>query len=267
MLSTLTKLFRASAPAPQPAVPPGERVYAIGDVHGCAAQFAALIDAIDADDARHGEARTTMILLGDLSDRGPDSAGAVRLARSWGERREVRLIAGNHEEMFLDSFDDTKTLRHFIKYGGRETILSYGVDPAIYNSATIEQTRALMTAAVPAADRAYLGVAEDSIRIGDYLFVHAGVDPAIALDAQSPADLRWIREPFLAHGGDLGAVVVHGHTISAEVETRAHRIGLDTGAYASGRLTALGLEGSARWLIEAALDKLGKPRITTRKLS
>ncbi len=265
MLSSLAKLFRASEPAPLPAVPRGTRVYAIGDIHGCLAQFEALIGAIEADDARRGAAETSVVLLGDLVDRGPDSAGVVRRARAWAASRRVRHIAGNHEEMFLESFADSGVLKHFLRYGGRETILSYGVDPKAFRVADIEQTRAMIAAAVPAEDRAWLASAEDTIEIGDYLFVHAGIRPEVPLGDQEGRDLRWIREPFLSHPDAHGPVVVHGHTISEEIELRTNRIGLDTGAYASGRLTALGLEGTERWLIEAALAD-GAIQVTHRDI-
>lgn len=250
MIASLRQMFRAPPAPPCAAVPAGERVYAVGDIHGRSDLFAALIEAIDADDAARGAARTTVVLLGDLVDRGPDSAGVIRLAREWGARRKVRLIAGNHEEMFLASFTDRETLKHFLKYGGRETVLSYPVDLAEWNAADIAQAQRLMRAAVPEDDRAYLAAGEDMIRIGDYLFVHAGIEPGVPFEEQRIGELRWIREPFLSHRGSHGAVVVHGHTITKTPVLRANRIGLDTGAYASGRLTALGLEGGARWLLE-----------------
>ncbi|WP_423142023.1 metallophosphoesterase [Parablastomonas sp. CN1-191] len=257
MLSRFTRLIRPAAPEALPAIPPGERIYAIGDVHGCADQFAAMVDAVEADDTARGAARTTVILLGDLIDRGPDSAAVVRMAREWAARRSVRHIAGNHEEMFLESFDKGDVLRHFLRYGGRETLLSYPIDPEAYRVADIAETQALMTAAVPAADREYLSAAEDLIRIGDYVFVHAGVKPDVPLEEQKRRDLRWIREPFLSHRGAHAGVVVHGHTISDAVEVRPNRIGIDTGAYGGGPLTALGLEGNERWLIEATLGEGG----------
>ena len=107
-----------------------------------------------------------------------------------------------------------------------------------------------MEAAIPEDDLDFIRSFEDSITIGDYLFVHAGIDPGTPLDAQRTGDLRWIREPFLSHPDCFGPVVVHGHTITDKPQIRHNRIGLDTGAYRSGRLTALGLQGTARWLIE-----------------
>lgn len=252
MMTFFRKLFRAPDAAPCPAIPDGERVYAIGDIHGCSDLLAALIEAIDSDDAAREPAQTTVILLGDLVDRGPDSAGVIALARDWQTRRRLRILTGNHEEMFLASMDKTEVLRHFLRFGGRETVLSYPIDAEAYASADLSGTQTLMRSAIPPADLAYLRSFEDYIAIGDYLFVHAGIRPDVALADQSLQDLRWIRQPFLDHKSSFGPVVVHGHTIFAQAEFRHNRIGIDTGAYASGRLTALGLEGTTRWLIEAS---------------
>lgn len=246
-------LPKAAAAQSQAAVPDGERVYAIGDIHGRSDLLAALKALIEADDASARPARTTVILLGDLIDRGPDSAGVVALAREWQAQRDVRILAGNHEEMFLKSFDNSDILRHFLRHGGRETLFSYGVDRQAYNAASIEEVRALMQEAVPQEERAFLEGFEDQIAIGDYLFVHAGVDPAKPLDEQTTADLRWIREPFLSHPDSFGPIVVHGHTIADAPVVTATRIGIDTGAYASGRLTAVVLEGRSRRFLEAVI--------------
>jgi len=253
MIRRFRQMFAATEPeaAPRAEVPPGERVYAIGDIHGRLDLFAQLIAAIDADDAQRGSADTTVVLLGDLVDRGPDSAGVIAAARAWASRRKLRLLAGNHEEMFLDSFDDVEVLRHFLRYGGKETILSYPIDPEAYRRLTLPQLQQRMREAVPEADLAFLRAGEDAIVVGDYLFVHAGIRPGVPLEEQRPGDLRWIRERFLAHEGDHGYVVVHGHTIARRVEEMPNRIGIDTGAFVTGRLTALGLEGSERWYLTA----------------
>ena len=252
MLSKFRNLFSAAAEsAPPPAIPAGRRAYAVGDVHGRADLFAALITAVDADDAARGAAQTTIVLLGDLVDRGPDSAGVVALARAWQARRPLRALMGNHEEMFLDSFDSEEVLRQFLRFGGRETVLSYKIDSVTYTAASLAETQALMRAAVPAGDIAFLRAMEDMVTIGDYLFVHAGIRPGVTLDQQRIGDLRWIREPFTSCKDSLGPVVVYGHTIYEDPEIGSNRIGIDTGAYQSGRLTAIGLEGTNRWLIEA----------------
>jgi serine/threonine protein phosphatase 1 len=259
MLKSLRSLFRAAESAPTAALPAGTRAYALGDIHGRADLFTALIAAVEADDAARGPAETAVILLGDLVDRGPDSAGVIALARDWQTRRKVRILMGNHEEMFLDALENEEVLRHFLRYGGRETLLSYPIDAEAYTRAELAETRALALAAIPPQDLEFIRSFEDSIVLGDYLFVHAGIRPGVPLEDQRQSDLRWIRGTFLTHQDSFGPVVVHGHTIFDEPEVRHNRIGIDTGAYASGRLTALGLEGTARWTIEAR-DEDGQVR-------
>ena len=263
MLNRLRTLFGPVPSGPAPAIPQGQRVYAVGDIHGRLDLLEAAIAAIEADDAKCRPAQTTIILLGDLIDRGPDSAGVVAAARAWSERRPVRILLGNHEEMLLRALDSDEIMRQFLRFGGRETVLSYLAEPDIYHRADLAEARALMERAIPARDLDFIRSFEDSIAIGDYLFVHAGIDPELPLDAQRTGDLRWIREPFLSHTGDLGAVVVHGHTITEQPQVRPNRIGIDTGAYDSGRLTALGLEGSTRWFIEVT-DGSGAITAATR---
>jgi serine/threonine protein phosphatase 1 len=229
--------------------------------------FEEIIRAVEADDAARPPAQTTMILLGDLVDRGPDSAGVIASARAWQARRPVRIIAGNHEEMFLLAFEKEDVLRAFLRHGGRETVLSYPVDPVAYAGADYPGVQALMNAAVPLGDREFIAGFEPSIQVGDYLFVHAGIAPGVPIEDQKPGDLRWIREPFLSHPGDHGCIVVHGHTITEEPQIRPNRIGIDTGAFNSGRLTALCLEGTDRWLIETHLDEDGRVASHTRSIA
>jgi serine/threonine protein phosphatase 1 len=252
MIQALKRIFAQAEEVALPAIPDGERVYAVGDIHGRHDLFGALVSAIDADDAAAGPAQTTVVLLGDLVDRGPGSAQVIALAREWQARRRVRILAGNHEEMFLRSFSELEILRHFLRHGGRETALSYGIDRAEFLQADLEQAQQLIRAFVPAEDIAFLESFEDMIAVGDYLFVHAGIDPRVPLDAQRSRDLRWIREPFLSHPEPHGPVVVHGHTITDSPEDCGNRIGIDTGAFMSGRLTALVLEGTKRRYIEAS---------------
>jgi serine/threonine protein phosphatase 1 len=264
MFQFLRSLFAAAHSEAQPAVPAGQRVYAVGDIHGRLDLLEALIEAIEIDDGEAAPARSTVILLGDLVDRGPDSAGVLRRARQWQGRREVRILAGNHEEMFLKSFESTDMLRHFLRHGGRQTIQSYGIDRRTLSAADIDEVQDLMRAAVPQADRDYIAGFEDLIVLGDYVFVHAGIDPEVSIHEQRVSDLRWIREPFLSHSEPYELMVVHGHTISEAPELRGNRIGIDTGAYTSGRLTALVLEGTTRRLIEAAAAEEGPIAVTKR---
>ncbi|ANU08645.1 metallophosphoesterase family protein [Paraurantiacibacter namhicola] len=252
---------------PAAAVPAGQRIYAVGDIHGRLDLFEAMIAAIDADDAARKSANTTIVLLGDLIDRGPDSAGVVKRARKLQKARAVRILAGNHEDMFLRSFDERDVLRHFIRHGGKETLLSYGVPKKAYNNSSLEELQKLMNEHVPEKDRVFVEGFEDAVLVGDYLFVHAGIRPGVALDEQTRQDMRWIREPFLGHKKPHGPVVVHGHTISDEPEDRGNRIGLDTGAFRSGRLTAIVLEGTSREYLEARQTKKGKIKAGLRELA
>ncbi|MCK9542857.1 MAG: serine/threonine protein phosphatase [Novosphingobium sp.] len=264
MLQSLRNLVRPRA-NPPPAIPPGERVYAIGDIHGRLDLFLAMIEAVETDDRARGHADSTVILLGDLVDRGPQSAQVLVAARAWQAERKVRILRGNHEVMFLDSLGKETAFRHFLKVGGRETVLSYPVNPASFARADPAGMHDLFRRAVPEEDLAFIASFEELVRIGDYLFVHAGILPGVPFAQQDPMDLHWIREPFLSHTGDHGAIVVHGHTITAEADIRPNRIGLDTGAFMSGRLTALGLAGKERWLIEAS-ERDGGISTTVRPL-
>ncbi len=257
MLKALRKFFQPDASPVNAAIPAGERVYAIGDIHGRLDLLEALANEIEADNSQHEPARSTVILLGDLIDRGPDSAGVIRFVREWQARRPLRILCGNHEEMLLESLVRPEVLSAFLRHGGRETILSYGLTEESYRRLTLEELQQQMAQAIPADHIAFIRSFEDSILIGDYLFVHAGIMPGVARGKQSRADLRWIREPFLSHEGRHEHIVVHGHTITPDATIRHNRIGIDTGAYLHGRLTALVLEGKERNLITAT-DKQGR---------
>ncbi|NBC88190.1 MAG: serine/threonine protein phosphatase [Alphaproteobacteria bacterium] len=268
MLNALKDLFRPAppAPAPGPRVPDGTRYYVIGDIHGRLDLFEAIIDGVERDIAERravddGALENRVILLGDLVDRGPDSAGVLAATREWQRRRNVRVLAGNHEEMFLQAFEKPEILRHFLKHGGRETILSFGLSRKRFNTLDIEDLFAMLPDLVPQEERDYIAAFEEMIVAGDYLFVHAGIDPTQPLDAQTRSDLLWIRDRFLDHEGPLEKVVVHGHTIFDQVMDCGNRIGIDTGAFRSGVLTALVLEADQRRIIQACQQGAGEVEI------
>jgi serine/threonine protein phosphatase 1 len=157
---------------------------------------------------------------------------------------------GNHEEVFLRALQgDLKALRFLIRIGGRETLLSYGISEDDYRTLDFEGLMAAVQAAVSAEHIAFLGAFEQWIEAGDYLFVHAGLRPGVELEEQKTADLRWIRDDFLTHRASFGKMVVHGHSITDDIDERGNRIGIDTGAFASGKLTAIGLESDERWYL------------------
>lgn len=246
----LRRLFRKemAVPAAPHRIPDGRRVYAIGDIHGCDDLFADLIELIEWDDAACSPAETTLILLGDLVDRGPGSKQvidrAIGLSRRWSD---VRVLTGNHEEVFLKALSgDPMLVRYFLQIGGTPTINSYGLSGDAYYCLSFDELAEQLPALVPDEHKQFLAGGVDQIRIGDYLFVHAGIRPGVAAEDQKPSDLRWIREDFLRDKRDHGVMVVHGHTISHDVEEMANRIGVDTGAYRSGILSAVVLEGGER---------------------
>lgn len=248
----LSRLFKKAPPPRAAVIPAGQRVYAIGDIHGRADLFDQLLALIEADDAVRGSADTLIILLGDLVDRGPQSRQVIDQAIALhGERgAKLRWLVGNHEEVFLRALGgNPAAVRYFVRIGGEPTILSYDIDPDQYRDIDYEELAVLLPTLVPRAHATFLDAGEDRIVIGDYLFVHAGIRPGISVEGQQIEDLRWIRRDFLADRSDHGHVVVHGHSISDDPEDRGNRIGIDTGAYASGRLTALGLEGAERWYL------------------
>jgi serine/threonine protein phosphatase 1 len=253
MISRLFSTFRQPARGTATAVPSGRRVYAVGDIHGRLDLLERLIEAIEKDDASRPAATTEIIFLGDLIDRGPQSAQVVERLRTFAtERPGVRFLLGNHEEVFLKALaGDLEALAFFTRFGGRETLLSYGMTAAAYCAADYETLLELLRDIVPAEHRTFLENFEDMIIVGDYAYVHAGIRPTEPLASQRGSDLRWIRREFLTHRGRLEKMIVHGHSIADDVEILPHRIGLDTGAYASGTLSAMGFEGVDRWMIQA----------------
>ena len=255
-MKALKRLLGKGRPSPCPAIPPGHRLYAVGDVHGRDDLLASLVARIAADHRARPPARLVLVFLGDLIDRGPASAGVVERLRAY-RPDDARLVylAGNHEEVMLRVIDgDSSVLGDWLRFGGAECLQSYGLDPGRIRRMGARRGVEAIRAAVPPAHVDFLRRFEDTFRAGDYLFVHAGIRPGIPLAEQSRSDLRWIRQPFLSDLADHGFVVVHGHTVREEVEERANRIGIDTGAYRTGVLTALGLEGEERWFIQARND-------------
>jgi len=231
-------------------IPRGLRAYAVGDIHGRLDLLLELMGKIERDDAARSPAKTHIVFLGDLIDRGPASAQVVEhLLRARTDSATFHFVAGNHEEALLDSVRGPHIGREgWLAFGGRETLESYGVGAGAIAAGGIFLDREIQ-AAIPANHIDFIAGFADSVRIGDYLFVHAGIRPSVPLDQQSSHDMRWIRHEFLSDQTDHGVVVVHGHTISAQPEFQPNRIGIDTGAYHSGVLTALGLEGAEQWII------------------
>ena len=230
----------------------GTRAYVVGDIHGRLDLLDALLAEIENNIAAQPPRKTLLVFLGDLIDRGPSSAQVVERLRTY-ERPSVRtvFILGNHEEVLLRILDgDTSLIQSWLRFGGEQCLKSYGADPLEISVLDGASAVAAIRAAIPQKHHAFLRSFVDTCRFGDYLFVHAGIRPGVSIDQQLQSDLRWIREPFLHDDTDHGCVVVHGHTICPVVEEHPNRIGIDTGAYRTGVLTALALEGSQRWYLD-----------------
>lgn len=238
--------------------PNGWRAYAIGDVHGRLDLLQGLLGQIEADHrARGGEASPLLIFLGDLIDRGPQSREVVELvcAGALPGFRSV-VLAGNHEEVLLRLLDgEEELLPQWLRFGGVECLASYGIDALRLLALSADAALAELRAGIPPVHQRFLHELGDSFSFGDYLFVHAGIRPGLPLEKQSPIDLRWIRQPFLSDRRDHGVTVVHGHTITPAIDERPHRIGIDTGAYQYGVLTALAIEEGDRWFLQQ--DEVG----------
>ena len=242
-----------------PAGARGYRAYAVGDIHGRVDLLEHLLAKIHADLQHRPAPKTLLIFVGDLVDRGPSSAQVIERLRCY-RRDRVRpvFLLGNHEEVLLRIISgDSSVVDSWLKFGGLQCLQSYGVTLASIRGRSAEQVVEIVRAAVPPEHVEFLECFADSCRFGDYLFVHAGIRPGVEVDQQSQADLRWIRDPFLFDESDHGFVVVHGHTITDEVDERPNRIGIDTGAYRSGVLTALAIEGTERWLIDTRSGTTG----------
>jgi serine/threonine protein phosphatase 1 len=228
----------------RPRIPDGQRVYAVGDVHGRADLLSALLGRIDADLEAFPIAQPVQVFLGDYIDRGPHSRAVLDLLIARRRRHAMLCLKGNHETYAAEFLSNPAVLTDWRRIGGMDTLLSYGVVPSAKDDRREQEAMAeAFRHALPASHRQFINGLALSFTCGDYFFAHAGVRPGIPLRQQHRQDLLWIREEFLLHEEDFGKVVVHGHTPSREPDIRPNRINIDTGAYATGRLTCLALEG------------------------
>jgi serine/threonine protein phosphatase 1 len=228
-----------------PELPPGYVVYAVGDIHGCSRLLGEAFEKIDADIAVRRPERAVHVFLGDYIDRGPDSFGVMEALAARAQSHTAVLLGGNHEAMLGRFLGEPATLPAFVQLGGLSTLLSYGVKP----SGSLDEhagasLAADFKAALPPAHREVLSSLRYTFTLGDYLFVHAGVRPNVPLSEQSPHDLLWIRDDFLLCEEAFEKFVVHGHTPVLEPDLRFNRANIDTGAFATGKLTTLVIDES-----------------------
>jgi len=242
----------ATPPSAYPCGSPGKRCYVIGDVHGRLDLLTRLIEGIEEHNSARPPRPAAIVLLGDLIDRGPDSRGVIEYLRTLRlPGLSMYVVAGNHEELLLRTLaGDENGFQSWIRNGGKPTAKSYGVDIDAAQGMDFSGIQRQLVGAIPSTHIAFLKSCADSIRFGDFLMTHAGVRPGVPLRDQQAKDLRWIRNPFLTSMIDHGSVVIHGHSISLEIEQHPNRIGIDTGAYQTGLLTSIWLEDDKRGFLQ-----------------
>jgi len=234
--ATPARSVAASAPA-------DTRIYAVGDIHGRADLLSEIIERIDDDVRRRPIAHTVEVYLGDYVDRGPDSRTVIDLLA-------VRLVAnhaiclrGNHEAVMEGFFQDPAILHYWQQLGGMQTLASYGVEPRNGTETAGDLHRSFL-GIFPRAHELFMQCLRYQFSCGDFLFVHAGIRPDIPIDQQKPDDLIWIRNEFLDSAQDHERFIVHGHTPVPHPDIRRNRINIDTGAWKTGTLTCIAIEGS-----------------------
>ncbi|MEM8800408.1 MAG: metallophosphoesterase family protein [Pseudomonadota bacterium] len=250
-MNRLSSLFNRKPTAPKsladedtapPRGPEGAIIYAVGDIHGRDDLLTKMIDLIETDAARSGKKAATVVFLGDFVDRGMGSRAVIErlITRPPGDVDTI-FLKGNHEEALLSFIADAPQNEQWLRFGGIETLQSYGISTELIER-DIDEAREVFAQSFPATHRAFLNSLQFSHTVGDFYFCHAGIRPGVPLAAQAIDDLMWIREPFLSSSADHGKVIVHGHSITDDVEVRDNRIGLDIGAFASDRLACLRIE-------------------------
>jgi len=256
----------------QMCVPDGVRVYAIGDIHGQLGLLRTLHQKIKRDIEANTPEECILVYIGDYVDRGPDSKGVISaLIRGAPFQAETHYLKGNHEDALLTFLEDPPFLRLWRDYGGLETLASYGIEVPrdAEDDDWIHEAHYKFSAALPKTHLAFLQGLKTSYERGDFYFTHAGVRPGVPLDEQQPADQLWIREPFLTSRRFHGKIVVHGHTPQEQPVIKTNRIGIDTGAYITGALTAIVLEGTTFRFLQARREatRASSIRVTSQNVT
>jgi serine/threonine protein phosphatase 1 len=243
-------LRRRAGRIAKPKLPDGLRIYAVSDIHGCANLLANVFAAVDLHLSRAEPVRALHVFLGDYIDRGPASCQTIDMLIDRSRQHECIFLKGNHEALLLDILGDAGGLETWKYYGGFPTLISYGIAPPL-NPALYEQKRLVseLVNRIPDSHRHFFHDLRPSFSCGDFFFCHAGVRPGVSLQRQREEDLLWIRDEFLESERDFGKFVVHGHTPVPNPDIRSNRINIDTGAYATGVLSLLVIEGERMFTI------------------
>jgi serine/threonine protein phosphatase 1 len=235
----------------RPTLTAGPRIYAVGDIHGRIDLLNELLARIDTDIALRPTESPLYVFLGDYIDRGPSSRETIDRLIEHGATNECVFLKGNHELIAIKCLSDRDLFDQWLRLGGVETLMSYGVPTeTLASGGQIAELQAAFHDALPQAHFRFFRDLQSSFACGDFFFAHAGVRPNVELSRQKESDLLWIRDEFLSSNEDFGKIVVHGHTPTLEVEVGPNRINIDTGAYATGRLTCLVIEDSSLSIID-----------------
>ena len=238
------------------------RTIAVGDIHGHLDLLDELLAQIGDDMSSRPAIRPICIFLGDYIDRGPSSRETIDRLIEHAETTESVFLKGNHEQIAISCLRDRGLFERWMRLGGLETLMSYGITPgASSDDRQIVRLQAAFHDALPQSHFRFFRELQSSFACGDYFFAHAGVKPDIPLSRQKDSDLLWIRQEFLSSHSDFGKIIVHGHTPTREIEVGPNRINIDTGAFATGRLTCLVIDESSLSVIDTSgyADKQGTP--------
>jgi serine/threonine protein phosphatase 1 len=253
VLSFVADLEKLRLHGRRPSLPAGLRIYAVGDVHGRLDLLEKLLARIKTDIALRPTGRPVYVFLGDYIDRGSSSRGTIDRLIEHGETHESVFLKGNHEQIAIKCLSDRSLFDQWLRLGGLETLVSYGVPREIMaNDKQIVEVQAAFHEALPIKHLRFFRDLQKSFMSGDFFFAHAGVKPKVELSSQKESDLLWIRGEFLSSNDDFGKIIVHGHTPAREIEVRPNRINIDTGAFATGRLTCLAIEGESLSVIDTS---------------
>jgi len=255
VLATLPGLRELRVRGRRPSLPAELRIYAIGDIHGRLDLLSELLARISSDIALRPTARPLYVFLGDYIDRGSASRETIDRLIEHGKTHESIFLKGNHELIAIKCLSDRGLFDQWLRLGGLETLVSYGVAAeTLANGKQIAELQSAFHGALPQAHFRFFRDLKNSFECGDFFFAHAGVKPNVELSRQKENDLLWIRGEFLTSKDDFGKIVVHGHTPAREIEVGPNRINIDTGAFATGRLSCLVLEGEELSVIDTSFD-------------
>jgi serine/threonine protein phosphatase 1 len=237
----------------RPSLPAGVRIYAVGDIHGRLDLLEKLLVRINTDFALRPAERPVYVFLGDYIDRGSSSRETIERLIEHGATHESVFLKGNHELIAIKCLSDRGLFDQWLRLGGLETLVSYGLPPEILaNGKQIVEVQAAFHDALPKTHLRFFRTLQKSFVCGDFFFAHAGVRPRVDLSRQKESDLLWIRGEFLSSNDDFGKIIVHGHTPTRQIEVGPNRINIDTGAFATGRLTCLAIEGESLSVIDTS---------------